>query len=69
MQLYQLKGILKFGYFLSIAYGSSCELDSLLNVCKEVEYITEEELDFYSTKIITIQKMIRSLQKLIKNRQ
>lgn len=58
----------EFIHFLSISYGSSCELDSLLIVCKEVNYISEDESNEFGAKIITIQKMIRSLQKSIKNR-
>ena len=58
----------EFAHFLSIAYGSSCELDSLHTVCKEVEYISENELNDFVDRIKTIQKMISSLQKMIKNR-
>lgn len=58
----------EFVQFLSISYGSSCELDSLLTVCKVVKYITEEEFNELGNKIITIQKMIKSLQNSIKSR-
>jgi four helix bundle protein len=58
----------EFVHFLAIAYGSSCELDSLLTVCKEVEYITENEAKDYSSRVLLIQKMIRSLQTSIKKR-
>jgi four helix bundle protein len=60
----------EFVYFLSVAYGSSCELDSLLTVCKEIEYINADESDDLNNKVIRIQKMIRSLQSTIrKNNQ
>lgn len=52
----------EFLYFLSVAYGSSCELDSLLTVCKEIEYINDDESKDLTSKVVRIQKMIRSLQ-------
>lgn len=55
----------EFLYFLSVAYGSSCELDSLLTVCKEIEYINDDESKDLTSKIVRIQKMIRSLQTTI----
>ncbi len=55
----------EFLYFLSVAYGSSCELDSLLTVCKEIEYINVDESKDLTSKIVRIQKMIRSLQTTI----
>jgi len=55
----------EFSYFLSVAYGSSCELDSLLTVCKEIEYINDEESKDLTSKVVRIQKMIRSLQSTI----
>lgn len=55
----------EFLYFLSVAYGSSCELDSLLTVCKEIEYINDDESKDLTCKVVRIQKMIRSLQSTI----
>lgn len=55
----------EFLYFLSVAYGSSCELDSLLTVCKEIEYINDDESKDLTSKVVRIQKMIRSLQSTI----
>lgn len=56
----------EFGYFLSVAYGSSCELDSLLTVCKEIGYINSEESNELANKVVRIQKMIRSLHSTIR---
>ncbi len=56
----------QFEYFLSIALGSSFELETQLLLSKELRYITEDELLNLSENLIEIQKMIRGLQKSLK---
>lgn len=49
--------------FLSIALGSSFELETQIILAKEFNYITEEILQQLSNQIIDIQKMLNGLQK------
>jgi len=49
--------------FLSIALGSSFELETQLIIAKDFDYISEEKLQTISNQITEIQKMIYGLQK------
>ena len=49
--------------FLSIAVGSSFELETQLILAKEFNYITEETLQLISIQIIEVQKMLYGFQK------
>ena len=50
-------------HFLSIALGSSFELETQLIIAKEFNYISEEKLEETCTIITDIQKMVYGLQK------
>ena len=56
----------EFNHFLSIALGSSFELETELIISNELKYITKEELALLITELNEIQKMIRGLQKSLK---
>jgi four helix bundle protein len=51
-----------FNRFLEIADGSSAELNTQLIVSQLVGYISDEELEFFETKIDEIQRMISKLK-------
>ncbi len=51
-----------FGHFLNIARGSLFELDTLLILAKDLEYISESELGTVSEMISEIIKMMVSFQ-------
>ena len=53
--------------FLSIALGSSFELETQAIIAKEFNYISKEKLEQISIQIIEIQKMLSGLQKSISN--
>lgn len=53
----------EFYQFLSIALGSSFELETQIIIAKEFNYISEEILQQLSIQIIEIQKMLNGLQK------
>ncbi len=53
----------EFNHFLNISMGSSCELDSLLNISLNLKYIDEEKFNKITEEINEVQKMIRGLQK------
>ncbi len=53
-------------HFLDIAQGSAYELETQYLVSKNLNYIQEELSDAMSIKIISIQKMLHSLQKSIR---
>ena len=52
-----------FNHFLSIAYGSLCELETLLIISQRLNFISQPKFDVISIKINKIQKMIYNLQK------
>lgn len=56
----------EFIQFLSISNGSSTELDTLLEICLDIEYISKEEYMLLNEKIERVQKMNRKLQESIK---
>ena len=58
----------EFIQFLFIAYGSSCELDTQIELSKRLNFISEEEYNSITSEINEIQKMIFKLRdKLLSN--
>lgn len=51
----------EFAQFLSISYGSLCELDTQLIISSNLGYVKEDELAHLSNRIVELQKMIFSL--------
>jgi four helix bundle protein len=56
----------EFHQFLGISIGSSFELETQLIVAKNLEYISEVQLEQISFQLQTIQNMIFKLQKTLK---
>ncbi|MEZ4887935.1 MAG: four helix bundle protein [Chitinophagales bacterium] len=56
----------QFVYFLDIAIGSSCELESHLYLAFDLSYIQQSDLDYYTNKINQIRRMTMSFQKKYK---
>jgi four helix bundle protein len=52
-----------FKHFLSIALGSSFELETQLIIANKIGLINEKEMESVQTKLISIQKMLFALQK------
>lgn len=58
----------EFVQFLFIAYGSSCELDTQIELSKRLNFISEQEFNSITSEINEIQKMIFKLRdKLLNN--
>jgi four helix bundle protein len=55
-----------FLHFLSIAVGSSCEIETQLIISHKLDYINGDQLKAVEIKISEIQKMIFSFSKKIK---
>jgi four helix bundle protein len=55
-----------FNYFLGIAYGSSCELGTQLELAKHFEMLSEDQLILLEGQITDIQKMIYKLSENLK---
>lgn len=55
----------EFIKFLSIARGSQCELETQLQFCKKIDYLTEEEVATALGLCEEISKMLNSLIKKI----
>jgi four helix bundle protein len=51
----------EFRHFLQIAMGSACEVEYLLYLSHDIEYITKSEFENLSTLVIEVKKMITSL--------
>ncbi len=58
----------EFYRYLSIALGSSFELETQLIICKNLNYITQEQFDQLNHQIIAIQKMIYGLRQTLKGK-
>lgn len=50
-----------FSQFLSISYGSACELETQILIASKLSYVTEDDLNGALENIATIQKMIFKL--------
>ena len=57
----------QFSHYLHIAYGSLCELETQLIISKNLKYITEEQLNNTSDKMVLLQKKIYNLDKTLNN--
>jgi four helix bundle protein len=55
-----------FDYFLSIAVGSSYELDTRLKICIRLKFLTEQEVESTFKLIDEIQKMLYGLKNNLK---
>lgn len=55
----------QFKNFLQISIGSCFELETQLIISKELEYISEEELESISKELDSIMKMNHNLQKTL----
>jgi four helix bundle protein len=58
----------EFSQFLSIALGSSFEVQTQLMLARRFEYITEQELESVSALLVEIQKMISGLKRSLMNK-
>lgn len=50
-----------FARFVEIAQGSAFEVESLLQICFEIKYISETELSVILKQLMVIQKQLNSL--------
>ncbi|WP_010522997.1 four helix bundle protein [Aquimarina agarivorans] len=57
----------EFANFLNIASGSAAESNYLLEVSKDLNYITKEEFEKLDAVLISIRKMLNSLQSKIRS--
>ncbi len=55
----------EFNHFLGISIGSSFETETQLIISRNIDYISEEQLNSISDKLSENQKMIRGLQKTL----
>jgi four helix bundle protein len=53
----------EFRQFLAISLGSLAELETQLIIAKEIEYLTQNELDALLSPLDRIRKMIKGLSK------
>ena len=53
----------EFQQFLAISLGSLAELETQLIIAKEIEYLTQNELDALLSPLDRIRKMIKGLSK------
>ncbi|MCU4155984.1 four helix bundle protein [Carboxylicivirga sp. A043] len=55
-----------FARFLDIANGSSFELETLVYLCIDLEYISDEEFNHLNESILEVQRMLYSLKEKVK---
>ena len=56
----------ELNYFLNIAIGSTCELETQFYLAYDLGYIPKEDLDIMLKKVIQIRKMTLGYQKTFK---
>lgn len=59
----------EFNHFLSIANGSLAELETQLIICKNLQFITNDELIEFESELSNIRRMILGLKRYLKNDQ
>lgn len=57
-----------FKYFLSMAYGSTCELETQIIISKNMDYISSSKSKKFCAEIDELQKMIFSFSKTLKGK-
>ncbi|HKJ77944.1 MAG TPA: four helix bundle protein, partial [Prolixibacteraceae bacterium] len=57
----------EFARFLDIALGSAFELETQLILAFDIEYLSEEQLDYVQKLLQEVQKMIYSFKKNLLN--
>ncbi len=61
----------EFAYFLNVAYASAKEVEVLLNLCRDLKYINDEEFVRLSGKLVEINAKLylftRSVESQVKN--
>lgn len=65
---YSRHGIKDYINFVSIAYGSSAELETHLLLAYDLEYISEKQLQPLLDEIKSIQKMLYSLRRSLQEK-
>ena len=52
----------QLAHFLDISVGSSCELESHLYLCFDLDYINETDLENFTSKVVSIRRMTLRFQ-------
>lgn len=55
-----------FAHFLNISFGSGCELETQVIVAYDLEFISIQQFDDLTKKILEIRKMLIGLQRKLK---
>ena len=55
----------QFSYFLDVAYGSSCELETQLIILKELKIANVDQVESFLEEVTQIQKMMYRLKQKI----
>jgi len=61
------EGAQSLSYFLSVSYGSLKEVESMLFIARQANYMTEQEYSLLYSYIIELSKMLSALIKKIKS--
>jgi four helix bundle protein len=52
-----------FAHFVSIAYGSCCELETLIAVSKRIKILNDADSETFNTALASISRMLKALRK------
>ncbi|HUI05896.1 MAG TPA: four helix bundle protein [Verrucomicrobiae bacterium] len=55
-----------FARFVQIAFGSACELESLLLLCQELAFLKATDHDMTQSKLSSVKRMLAALLKKLK---
>ena len=55
-----------FARFVQIAFGSACEVESLLLLCRELELLAGTDYEPLQSKLVSVKRMLAALLKKLK---
>jgi len=55
-----------FARFVQIAFGSACELESLLLLCQELGFLKAADYDLTQRKLVSVKRMLAALLKKLR---
>ncbi|PSB24349.1 four helix bundle protein [Stenomitos frigidus] len=63
------RGTVEFAQFIRIAIGSTSELDTQLEICHRLSYLSSDRYTALDTKLATIDRMLIGLRKVLLQKQ
>jgi four helix bundle protein len=56
-----------YTYFLTIAYGSCCEMETLCTICQRLGFVSVKEAEILQSLLSDVSRMLKALRKVLKD--